>query len=167
MNARIYQPIRFTNTSDIKGEPIVWFEWDFGDGNTDTNAWNTVHSYSSAGTYIAKITVQTTCGQCTPYTETINIYDEGEITCELDGCNLLLTYDTDKDGIISDDEMLVATADYNNGIISEAEYNFMQDGYDAGSIEDMCPGCVHDDGVDPFAILAAAALVGAYVITQR
>ena len=161
MDVIISQQIRFTNTSDLKEDVLQWFEWDFGDGDTDDTNWDTIHSYETAGTYIAKLTVNTSCGTCVPCTETINVYSDEEITCELGGCDLLLYYDTDKDGIISPDELSVATSDYNIGTLSEAEYNFIQDGYDAGSIVNRCPGCVHREpvgGGSLFAILAALAI---------
>lgn len=100
MDAIVNQNISFTNTSNLYEEPLERFEWDFGDGTTDDTNWNTQHSYSSQGTYTAKLTVYT-CGQCIPYTTQVNVYEE------------------------------------------------------------------QVGGIDPFMILAACAIVGAIVVTQR
>ena len=78
MDVIISQQLRFTNTSDLNEGVLQWFEWDFGDGDTDNTSWDTIHSYETAGTYIAKLTVQTSRGQCVPYTETINVYSDEE-----------------------------------------------------------------------------------------
>ena len=77
MDAIVNKNINFTNTSNLYGESLDRFEWDFGDGTTDTSNWDTTHSYSNPGTYTVKLTVYT-CGQCTPQTEEINIYEEGD-----------------------------------------------------------------------------------------
>lgn len=84
MNAITNQQITFTNTADLKGEPLQWFEWDFGDGITDTSNWNTTHTYTAVGTYTAKLTVQTRCGKCTPSTETMHITETPLPTDEID-----------------------------------------------------------------------------------
>jgi len=55
---------------------------------------------------------------------------------------LLLYYDKDKDGVISDDELTDAYNDWVDGKITEAEFNYVgYEGYLAGSINNLCPGC--------------------------
>jgi len=51
------------------------FEWDFGDGNTNSSEQNPVHTYSGAGTYT--VTLTTSTSSCTvSYQEDIIIYPE-------------------------------------------------------------------------------------------
>ena len=60
------------------------------------------------------------------------------------GCELLLYYDKNNDGIIDNDELMNdAFADYKNGIITEDEANFVGDAAKAGSINalDGCSEC--------------------------
>jgi len=74
-----------------------------------------------------------------------------EITCDNNpygslglktGCELLLYYDKDRDGVISDDELTDAYNDWVDGKITEAEFNYVgYEGYLAGSINNLCPGC--------------------------
>jgi len=54
--------VDFTNTSI--GSGIITYNWNFGDGNTDTIQ-NPSHTYQDAGTYIACLTVSNQCGQDT------------------------------------------------------------------------------------------------------
>lgn len=134
MDAIVGQNIRFTNTSDLKGKPVLWFEWDFGDGTTDNTSWNAMHSYSAVGTYTAQLIVQTECGTCTPCAETIYVTVPVVITCETGGCDLLLSCDTDNDGAISQLEY--------NDAINDPTLTFEQKQFiQVGDINTQCPGC--------------------------
>ena len=57
------------------------------------------------------------------------------------GCKLLLHYDADNDGLINLDELTQSYADYENGIITEAEFDFVSDAYIYDGINVVCPGC--------------------------
>ena len=56
--------IKFDASTSIvndKNDQIVFFDWDFGDGNTNnkTNQWVIEHTYTKYWTYTAKVTVET------------------------------------------------------------------------------------------------------------
>jgi len=53
------QSVQFTDTST--GTPSIW-QWSFGDGGTSTNR-NPSHTYASAGTYNASLTIMNASGQ--------------------------------------------------------------------------------------------------------
>ena len=57
------------------------------------------------------------------------------------GCKLLLHYDADNDGLINTDELNQSYADYESGIITYEEFDFVSDAYINGSINVICPGC--------------------------
>jgi len=60
------------------------------------------------------------------------------------GCELLLYYDADKDGVINLDELTQSYTDFENGVITEEEYDFVSDAYiadDEGHINALCPNC--------------------------
>ena len=57
------------------------------------------------------------------------------------GCELLLAYDTDNDGVIIQADAMRAYNDQQNGVIEYEEYRFVVDAFDLGSIDALCPGC--------------------------
>ena len=69
-------PTQFTSTSSTSpsGQSIGSYQWSFGDGQTGSGQ-NISHTYSSAGTYSATLTVSTGNGHCTDdITKTVNVY---------------------------------------------------------------------------------------------
>lgn len=96
-------------------------------------------------------------------TKTMIPVTPGVITCDTNpyaslgldtGCKLLLHYDLDNDGKINLDELTQSHSDYETGIITEEEFDFVSDCYLVGKYvdgewvrtgrinhEDMCPGC--------------------------
>lgn len=64
--------VRFTNTSTTAG--AVTYSWNFGDGSPLGSAKDPAHLYTSAGSYLVKLTVTTPAG-CSDFdTMTINVY---------------------------------------------------------------------------------------------
>ena len=57
------------------------------------------------------------------------------------GCALLLYFDTGNDGIISATERDAAWEAEFLGLITHSEAQFVEDAYNAGSINALCPGC--------------------------
>jgi len=57
------------------------------------------------------------------------------------GCELVLHYDANKDGNIDIDELNQSYTDYENGIITEEEFDFVSDAYINYGINVICPGC--------------------------
>ena len=57
------------------------------------------------------------------------------------GCKLLLHYDADNNGLINLDELTQCYNDYENGIITEAEFDFVSDAYINGGINVVCSSC--------------------------
>ena len=57
------------------------------------------------------------------------------------GCDLLLHYDVDNDGVINLGELNQSYSDYENGIITEEEFDFVSDAYIYDGINVVCPGC--------------------------
>lgn len=77
--------------------------------------------------------------------------EEDTVTCDShttygDGCDLLLYYDADNDGIISTTERSSAIHDKEYGTITRSELIFVQHAWSAGSINSLCPGCHIDEG---------------------
>ena len=64
------------------------------------------------------------------------------------GCELLLYYDTNDDGIIDDSELNVAFKDAIAGTITADEYAFIRNSYNIGSINALpgCSGCYSEEG---------------------
>jgi hypothetical protein len=56
------------------------------------------------------------------------------------GCDLLLHYDTNNDGLISSAELSVANSDVTTGALTQGEYNFVSQAR-YNSINSVCPGC--------------------------
>ncbi|GAH25046.1 unnamed protein product [marine sediment metagenome] len=56
------------------------------------------------------------------------------------GCELLL-HCADNDGLINLDELNQSYSDYENGVITEEEFDFVSDAYIYGGVNVVCPGC--------------------------
>lgn len=52
----------FTNASTIGGTDTMFYNWDFGDANTNTQDTNTIHTYAANGTYTIKLVVTSNYG---------------------------------------------------------------------------------------------------------
>ena len=80
-----------------------------------------------------------------PVTDVITCDNNPYASLGLDtGCKLLLHYDLDKDGKINLDELTQSHSDYEDGIITEEEFDFVSDAYigsDEGDINVVCPEC--------------------------
>ena len=69
------------------------------------------------------------------------------ITCDAStphfssGCELLLHYDKNYDGLINTAELTQSYTDYENGIITYEEFDFVSDAYINEGINVICPGC--------------------------
>lgn len=53
--------VTFRDVSNVGGQPIVAWRWDFGDGTVST-AMNPVHTYTTRGTYSVRLQVETPWG---------------------------------------------------------------------------------------------------------
>lgn len=65
----------FTNTSTIGGTDTMFYNWNFGDGNTNTSDTNTIHTYTSTNIFTVKLVVTSNNGckdSTTRETETFN-----------------------------------------------------------------------------------------------
>jgi len=58
----INSPIRFNGSLSISNTEIIFYTWDFGDGNTGTGQ-KTTHIYSKVGNYTVKLTVMDDSGE--------------------------------------------------------------------------------------------------------
>ena len=69
------------------------------------------------------------------------------ITCDAptpnfsSGCELLLHYDKNYDGLISLSELNQSYTDFESGVITEEEFDFVSDAYINGGINVVCPSC--------------------------
>ena len=66
------QPVQFINTTAYKDSISEW-QWDFGDGNTDTNVAPS-HIYASAGSFVVTLNATTIHGCEFSFTDTITNY---------------------------------------------------------------------------------------------
>lgn len=68
-------PNVFTNlTSAVAGDPIIRWEWDFGDGTAHVFAQNTSHQYLRPGIYTVSLIVRTTSGCNYGTTKQVYVY---------------------------------------------------------------------------------------------
>lgn len=66
-------PVSFTNSSIVDTNESVFYQWDFGDGNTSTQA-SPAHTYSSLGTYTVSLLVHYDDVNCNDtFTQTIGV----------------------------------------------------------------------------------------------
>ena len=66
------------------------------------------------------------------------------------GCELLLAYDANNNGVIDSSESQQAVNDYFSAIITLDEMNFVKDAWEARSINALCPGCYEE--LAPFSV---------------
>ena len=80
----------------------------------------------------------------------INAKCPGEILCDNNpygslaletGCELMLYYDKNNDGVIDRDELDICYKDWVNGKITEPEFDYVGEAYYRKSINKLCPGC--------------------------
>ncbi|RKY63183.1 MAG: hypothetical protein DRQ02_12935, partial [Candidatus Latescibacterota bacterium] len=80
----------------------------------------------------------------------INAKCPGEILCDNNpygglaletGCELILYYDKNNDGVIDDNELNVCYSDWVSGKIAEPEFDYVGEAYYRKSINKLCPGC--------------------------
>ena len=77
----------------------------------------------------------------------ITLMQPKPVTCDsptdnfASGCELLLYYDKDNDGLINLDELNDSYTDYENGVITEEEFDFVSDAYINDGINVICPIC--------------------------
>lgn len=77
----------------------------------------------------------------------ITLMQPKPVTCDsptdnfASGCELLLYYDKDNDGLINLDELNDSYTDYENGVITEEEFDFVSDAYINDGINVICPRC--------------------------
>jgi C1A family cysteine protease/PKD repeat protein len=125
----------------------------FGTGDiTEDEAYFVIESYYDDS-------INATCPGC---------YSADVITCTgrtehfPSGCDLLLAYDTDNvPGIITWPEFMDAMDDERSGVINAYEAAFVESAYDAGSINNLCPGCYsEDENIAPTAIASATPTFG-------
>ena len=74
----------------------------------------------------------------------------GEIRCDNNpygslaletGCELMLYYDKNNDGVIDRDELDICYKDWIGGKITEPEFDYVGEAYYQKSINKLCPGC--------------------------
>ncbi len=78
---QVGQVVQFTDRSRGGGTLTSW-EWDFGDGSTSTEQ-NPKHTYTQAGTYTVKLTVQDDTGASATASKTITVVEEGQAPAEV------------------------------------------------------------------------------------
>ena len=68
------------------------------------------------------------------------------------GCELLLHYDADNDGIIGPVDVNGANTDHSANLITDAEHDFVTQAYFSGSINSTCPGCYKEELTPIFSV---------------
>ena len=68
------------------------------------------------------------------------------------GCELLLHYDANNDGVIDGAEANNAISDQKSGLITEAEMDFVINAWKKGLINTSCPGCYKEELTPIFAV---------------
>lgn len=70
--------VTFTNYT-LSNDPITSTAWNFGDGNTST-ATNPIHSFTTPGTYIVKLSVNTQYQCPSSFVDTVRVYKTPELS---------------------------------------------------------------------------------------
>ena len=92
------------------------------------------------------------------------------VSCTDRGCDMLLKYDTDKDGVYSMSEQLAAIGDWKSGLLANDEISWLTWAYyEGGVINDICPGCVHKEAETNwvFYVIMAGIIVAALYALMR
>jgi PKD repeat protein len=120
---------------------IVSYEWEFGDGTPNSNEQNPVHIYNISGSYVIFLKVIDNEGAIGTNITHVNVHPIGT-------CTLLLHYDADDNGVISQHEAMSALYDAIDGKITNEEYVIVWDAYEAGSIDNYIKGCCVSLGIE-------------------
>lgn len=71
------QPLTFRDSSSgVLNDPLVSWQWDFGDNTTATNVLNPTHTYAGPGVYAVTLTVTSQTGCFAIATDSIEIFPE-------------------------------------------------------------------------------------------
>ncbi|WP_115868072.1 PKD domain-containing protein [Marinoscillum furvescens] len=92
-------------TSEVVGENITRYVWDFGDGEGTSTAQDTAYQYSTAGVYTVSLSVTNASGCTTTFTRELEVNNQpladftfGEaienLPVDFNGTDLTLTYDS-------------------------------------------------------------------------
>ena len=111
---------KFSDSSTINTGEIVTREWDFGDGNTSTDA-NPDHFYTENGIYDVTLTVTTDSGCVSSVTKTVNSFDI-YAACKDEEINFSVATN------IVTEEYTWNFGDGNSSKISELEHAYSQGG---------------------------------------
>jgi len=74
LSFRVGEDATFDSSCTRSDNPIASLEWDFGDGNTATDA-VVEHIFASAGSYDVTLTVETTTGESDSTTRTLSVFE--------------------------------------------------------------------------------------------
>jgi cysteine-rich repeat protein len=113
--------ITFDASSSTAEGSIVSYEWDFGDGTTDTGM-TVTHSYSTTGTFTVKLTITDIEGAKASKTETKWVYDCG---------NNVIEYPEQCDD---------GNSDNNDACKNDCTWNVCRDGFIRTGVEDCDDG---------------------------
>lgn len=115
--------LNFDGTASTDNGNIDTYEWEFGDGTTDTG-WTPSHSYADPGTYTVELTVTDDAGNTGTDTITVTIEDTTDPTADA-GSNKTVDEDTSVsfDGGESSDNDAIASYewDFGNGDSASGE----------------------------------------------
>jgi PKD repeat protein len=68
------QQVSFNASDSSSPDPIVAYDWDFGDtGGTSTNGPTVNHPYSAANTYTVRLTIRDSAGRQATTTKTVTV----------------------------------------------------------------------------------------------
>lgn len=90
----MYQPISFQDQSEVIGDAVAGYYWDFGDGSLPAYEPNPVHQFSSAGTFSIKQLVTSLLGCKDSVIQTITIGNEVTVDLQFAGDTVFVKGDS-------------------------------------------------------------------------
>ena len=127
------QSTYFYDKSEVQGDTINYFSWDFGDGSPISNLQNPVHPYMSSGDFIVTLLVGTLEGCFDTISKTISIGELPELSIQFSGDSIINEGDSvTVTAIGTFDSINWSTDDTTRSIVVKVEGDYWVKGYRGG-----------------------------------
>ena len=90
----VNQQLQFTDRSNVAGDVIAGYTWDFGDGSAPTNLKNPVHKFTTSGSFGVKLVVSSQAGCVDSITQTLTLGAEISVALHFSGDTVMIEGDS-------------------------------------------------------------------------